>query len=76
MDIFCRGGVLVWGIIPTNYELFENENIDSLINRLKEIWTVLGKEGIDLKFLLSHSLISPATCCLVKPDSEKTVEIS
>jgi hypothetical protein len=30
--------------------------------------------GIDLDFLISRSLLSPATCCLVNPDGEKTVE--
>ncbi len=69
-----RGGVLVWGMVPTNFEPFERENIDSLEKRLEEIWRVLGKRGIDLEFLLSRSLLSPATCCLVNPDGEKTVE--
>ena len=27
-----------------------------------------------MEFLLSRSLLSPATCCLVNPDGEKTVE--
>ncbi|PKN29117.1 MAG: hypothetical protein CVU64_09905 [Deltaproteobacteria bacterium HGW-Deltaproteobacteria-21] len=69
-----RGGRLVWGIVPTNWELFEKEDIETLDKRLKEIWGVLGKKGIDLDFLLSRSLLSPATCCLVNPDGEKTVE--
>ena len=69
-----RGGVLVWGIVPTNFEPFEEENMVSLENRLEEIWSVLGKNGIDLEFLLTRSMLSPATCCLVNPDGEKTVE--
>ncbi|MGD9031884.1 MAG: hypothetical protein PVJ69_01655 [Desulfobacteraceae bacterium] len=69
-----RGGVLVWGIVPTNFEPFEAENVDSLEKRLEEIWDILSKRGIDLEFLLSRSLLSPATCCLVNPDGEKTVE--
>ena len=69
-----RGGVLVWGIVPTNFEPFEAETLDSLEKRLEEIWDILGKRGIDLEFLLSRSLLSPATCCLVNPDGEKTVE--
>ncbi len=69
-----RGGVLVWGIVPTNFEPFEKENMDSLERRLEEIWNVLEKRGIDFEFLLSRSLLSPATCCLVNPDGEKTVE--
>jgi len=69
-----RGGVLVWGIVPTNFEPFGLENIISLEQRLEEIWSTLQTRGIDLDFLLSRSLLSPATCCLVNPDGEKTVE--
>ena len=69
-----RGGYLVWGIVPTNIEPFEKENVDSLQERLEKIWDTLGRSGIDLEFLLSRSMLSPATCCLVNPDGEKTVE--
>jgi len=69
-----RGGVLVWGIVPTNFEPFENENLDSLEERLEALWRELLKNGIDREFLFSRSLLSPATCCLVNPDGEKTVE--
>ena len=69
-----RGGVLVWGIVPTNFEPFEMENIHTLEERLTSLWDFLGKKGIDREFLLSRSLLSPATCCLVNPDGEKTVE--
>ena len=60
--------------MPTNFEPFEAENQDTLISQLENIWTVLEKKGIDKDYLLSKSLISPATCCLVNPDGEKTVE--
>jgi len=69
-----RGGTLVWGMVPTNFEPFELENMDSLEARLVEIWDILAKKGIDKDFLISRSLISPATCCLVNPDGVKTVE--
>jgi hypothetical protein len=71
-----RGGVLSWGIVPTNFEPFENENIDSLERLLEDIWARLQAKGIDRDFLLSRSQISPATCCLVNPDGEKTVEMA
>ncbi|MDD5452301.1 MAG: hypothetical protein PHT49_10445 [Desulfovibrionales bacterium] len=32
------------------------------------------KGGIDRKLLLSRGMLSPATCCLINPDVEKTVE--
>jgi len=66
--------VIVWGIVPTNFEPFEAESINTLNSQLEKIWSILDKEGIDTEFLLSKSLISPATCCLVNPDGEKTVE--
>ena len=69
-----RGGVIVWGVVPTNFEPFEAENIRSLETRLAGVWDVLHAKGIDREFLLSKSLISPATCCLVNPDGETTVE--
>ncbi|MFH0725041.1 MAG: hypothetical protein V2B19_01570 [Pseudomonadota bacterium] len=69
-----RGGVIVWGIVPTGFENFEKENADSLTQRLETVWRILEKKGIDRQFLLSRSLLSPATCCLVNPDKEKTVE--
>jgi len=69
-----RGGVLVWGIVPTNIEPFGNETLATLEERLEALWGELTRGGIDREFLLSRSLLSPATCCLVNPDREKTVE--
>ena len=69
-----RGGRLVWGIVPANTEPFEKENLESLEKRLAEIWAALDKKGIDQDFLLSRSMLSPATCCLVNPDGAQTVE--
>jgi hypothetical protein len=69
-----RGGILAWGIVPSNVEPFEKESLESLEARLENIWNALQRTGIDRNVLLSRSLISPATCCLVNPDREQTVE--
>ncbi len=69
-----NGGIIAWGIVPTNIEPFEAENIKTLESRLTSLWDFLDKKGIDREFLISRSLLSPATCCLVNPDGEKTVE--
>lgn len=69
-----KGGVLVWGIVPTGTDNFEKENADSLMEKLESVWRILEKKGIDRQLLLEKSLLSPATCCLVNPDKEKTVE--
>jgi hypothetical protein len=73
-DFLERGGVIGWGIVPTNFEPYNRENIDSLEKRLIDIWNNLTKKGVELELLLSRSLLSPATCCLINPDKEKTVE--
>ena len=69
-----RGGTIVWGIVPTGVEAFEKENFQSLVSQLENVWRVLRERGIDSDLLLSRSFLSPATCCLVNPDREKTVE--
>ena len=69
-----KGGFLVWGIIPSNWEPFQKEDIDSLAERLTSLWQGLTKKGLDRERLRARSLLSPATCCLVNPDGEKTVE--
>jgi hypothetical protein len=69
-----RGGVLVWGIVPTGYEIFAKESLGFLIMKLEGIWQHLGKNGIDIEQIIAQSMLSPATCCLVNPDKGQTVE--
>jgi hypothetical protein len=69
-----RGGLIVWGIVPTGFEAFAEEEVPSLVGRLEEVWKTLWSRGIDRELMISRSMISPATCCLVNPDKERTVE--
>jgi hypothetical protein len=69
-----KGGVLAWGLVPTQMELFTQESVPALIAMLEGFWENLYRLGFDRDQLLSQSLLSPATCCLVNPDFEKTVE--
>jgi hypothetical protein len=69
-----RGAILTWGIVPANFEPFEKEDIDSLETQLENIWSRLLDKGIDRDILIAQGQISPATCCLINPDREKTVE--
>lgn len=69
-----RGGVIVWGIVPTGFEAFAREEIPSLVERLEDVWQTLWSRGIDRELMISRSMLSPATCCLVNPDMERTVE--
>ena len=69
-----RGGVIVWGIVPTGFEAFAQEEIPSLVQHLENVWKTLWYKGCDRDQLIARSMLSPATCCLVNPDKERTVE--
>ncbi len=69
-----RDGVIVWGIVPTGFEAFAKEEIPSLVQRIESVWEILSSRGVDRGQLIAHSMLSPATCCLVNPDKERTVE--
>jgi hypothetical protein len=73
-DFVARGGVISWGIVPTYTELLEEETADSLMEKLETFWEDLSRRGVDQEMLLRQSLLAPATCNLLNPDKEKTVE--
>ena len=75
-DFINRGRVISWGIVPTYTELLENETVPSLIERLETFWEDLSKKGVDQESLIRQSLLAPATCNLMNPDKEKTVEMA
>jgi hypothetical protein len=68
-----RGGAIVWGIVPTGFEAFSKEEVPSLVQHLENVWKTLWSKGVDREQLIERSMLSPATCCLVNPDKERTV---
>ncbi|EKD40579.1 MAG: hypothetical protein ACD_75C00006G0002 [uncultured bacterium] len=68
-----RGGVIVWGIVPTGFEAFSRESLGFLAMKLEGIWRHLSKKGMDIEYIISRSMLSPATCCLVNRDQGQTV---
>ncbi len=72
-----RGGVIAWGIVPTNFADAEGEDAYSLLERLcRACGRSWRTRGVDADRLLAQSMITPATCCLVNPDLTATVERS
>jgi hypothetical protein len=74
IEFLARGGIISWGIVPTYTELLEQETVDYLKERLENFWENLSKKGVDQEKLLRQSLLAPATCNLMNPDKDKTVE--
>jgi len=70
---FERGGILCWGIVPTQ-ETISKEEPNTLLNRLKNGLDDLEKRGVSRQLLVSNLLISPA-CGLGTLNIEKAGEI-
>jgi len=69
-----KGGIIVWGIAPTSTENHQKEDMASLIRKVEGVWNILHKKGVDIDQLVEQGMLSPATCCLINRDGEKTVE--
>jgi len=69
-----QGGVVAWGIVPTNTELLDDESPRSLADCLEHLWGRVSDSGPGREVISRRSLITPATCCLVNPDLTHTVE--
>lgn len=68
------GGIVGWGIVPANYDDFHSSPIQGLVDHLEALWDRLEENGLDRDTFLSQSILMPATCALVNPDVETTVE--
>ncbi|NLA12094.1 MAG: hypothetical protein GX883_08215 [Firmicutes bacterium] len=71
-----RGAIISWGITPTLTEEYLEENLQSMIERIEELWGYLEQGGIPREQLLRQAWFAPARCCLINTDREKTVELS
>lgn len=68
-----RGGVICWGIVPTN-EFSGSETAESLAAKIKEGIDTLSKKGVDRDLLSERLLVSPS-CGLGTLDSAKAEKI-
>lgn len=58
-DFFKRGGILCWGIVPTQ-EFTDKITQDVLIKKIKDGIDTLVKKGLDKDLLLNNLLLSPS----------------
>ena len=57
---FSNGGIIAWGIVPTNVSDIKKESLESLLKRLDQAWERLVELGFDQKRILAQSMITPA----------------
>ena len=64
-------------LLTTAMAVMPHTDIDRALEnafRIETIWKALDKKGSPMDQILEQGLISPATCCLINEDGEKTVE--
>jgi hypothetical protein len=72
-----RGGAIAWGIVPNNPEAINKESVASLKDRLEEAMSPFTRNGLSIKDITRHSLLTPS-CTLIplgEEGSEKALEL-
>jgi len=70
---FKRGGILCWGIVPTQ-EFTGKETPDALAKRIKAGVDILAKKGLDKELVVENLLLSPS-CGIGTLDSSRAEKI-
>jgi hypothetical protein len=64
-EFLGRGGILSWGIVPTDSDTLEKQNPESLAALLTGYWKVVSDNtGLPSRQIARQALIAPARCCL------------
>ncbi|TAK33156.1 MAG: hypothetical protein EPO21_13760 [Chloroflexota bacterium] len=59
-----EGGIISWGIVPTDSSNLGEATLDSLQERLRFGWQRIAEEGVPLEQIARQSMLAPARCCL------------
>ncbi len=64
-DFLRSGGIISWGILPTDSESQAKETPETLARLLSSYWEVIAlNTGFSSKQIAEQALIAPARCCL------------
>ncbi len=64
-DFLKNGGIISWGIVPTDSENLAKEKPETLAKLLSGYWDVVASNtGFSAKRVAEQALIAPARCCL------------
>lgn len=75
-ELFARGGMLAWGIVPTSTAIRE-QTVESLEAKLEWVMDHLASKGIDKSEIISQAILSPScgTGSLEAADADKVFEL-
>ncbi|HJX69943.1 MAG TPA: hypothetical protein VJ441_02495, partial [Dehalococcoidia bacterium] len=64
-EFLSRGGVISWGIVPTDSGSLRQVTPETLASLLSHLWQKVSEEtGLAVEEIARQSLIAPARCCL------------
>jgi hypothetical protein len=69
-----RGGILAWGIVPSEEGILANVNADDLVSRLLRGIDLLAGKGVPFDAIARQSLVTPSCglASLPSPDSAQS----
>jgi hypothetical protein len=66
-EFIKKGGIISWGIIPTEFKALEIQTPEKLASILSSYWNVVSENtDLSLDQIAEQALIAPARCCLVE----------
>ncbi len=80
-EFIRKGGIISWGIVPTEFKTLEAQTPEKLASLLSDYWAIVSENtDLSLDRIAEQALIAPARCCLVElaieaAERSKTVNI-
>ncbi len=72
-DFIRKGGIISWGMVPTEFKALETQTPEKLASLLSGYWSIVSDNtDIALDQLAEQALIAPARCCLVELTLDST----
>jgi hypothetical protein len=72
-DFIKKGGIISWGVVPTEFKTLESNTPEKLASLLSSYWEVISRNtDVSLDQIAHQALIAPARCCLVELTIEAT----
>jgi hypothetical protein len=64
-EFIRKGGIISWGIIPTESTVLATQTPEKLAATLSDYWEVISENtGLSLDQIAMQALVAPARCCL------------
>jgi len=65
-EFINKGGIISWGIVPTDRKALEIQTPEKLASLLSSYWEVISENtDLSLARIADQALVAPARCCLV-----------